>query len=181
MWYTAAAEEEGAVAPAAYGWRGHATANADADHEPALQPGPAYYEQIGDFVDRLMVQLRAYYLENEDSLDSALDGWHGRRLVVSTHYSGLGSAEWSIKYIQKALADRGCDLQVVFFSACDSERKCKKALAAHKQPAKHLFIDLLDRVDPGANPIASNSLPDLMPLSTTTSAHPPAHQPTSHP
>lgn len=118
-----------------------------------LPDGPGSYEDIFDFAEFMLKAVRCGFL-NEGltglTMDQVLRGLHGRRLVLTSSYSGIGSAEWSVKFLVKALAARGCQLQCHVYAVTDISADCRAVLAAHTSPPEHIFGDLRERVPSGA-------------------------------
>ena len=132
-------------------------------HQPKSSPiplpdGPAAYEEIFELADYMIGAVRCGFLNQGLAIDETLNGLQGRSLVLTTNYSGIGSAEWSLKFLQKALAARGCQLQCRVYSVTDISEECRTVLAAHTPPPEHISGDLLERVPAGAMPHKGHKL-----------------------
>ena len=69
-----------------------------------------------------------------------------KQLHITTSYSGVGSAEWVVKFIHRAFKGRGFDVGMQMYSACDNDDHCSEVLSSHKEPPLHCFDNLLDRI-----------------------------------
>ena len=119
------------------------------------EQGPTSYEEIYNFGERLvesfMAQTQAKWSRASDSDEPEfMNMLRDSIIYVTSSYSGIGSAEWSCNFLRRAIRSKlGIDVQFVVYSACDSDNECRKVLLAHRDPAQHIFTDLLDRVDRG--------------------------------
>lgn len=73
-------------------------------------------------------------------------------IVLTTSYSGLGTAECALSMVVEEFARQnpGMPCNVVFYSACDVAPEARQCLLAHGRQSRprHVFGDLLDRLYP---------------------------------
>ena len=115
-------------------------------------PGPASYEELFAWPKRFLRKL-SEFVSNEDQpgVSSGEVFRHHlcsiRRLVLTTSFSGVGSAEVAASMISHELQAEGVwhrdALQV--HSACELRDSCRKVLMAHGKPsgANHVFKDIV--------------------------------------
>jgi hypothetical protein len=110
--------------------------------------GPASFADIFKFADQLVARLMAQAQAAGQQSVPLASQLIGKRLVITSSYSGIGSAEWSMHFIKRALSKVGIEFEVVFYSACDCDPLCRNALANHRQPPLHIFTDIRTRISP---------------------------------
>jgi hypothetical protein len=110
-----------------------------------LPVGPADYLEIYQFANVLLAALTDLPTVGWQ-LAGPVERLRGKTVVMTTSYSGLGSAEWSMKFVQQAFSTAGGGFEVEFYSATDNSKACRSALEAHREPPKHIFGDLRDRI-----------------------------------
>ena len=77
------------------------------------------------------------------ALQSSAVAW---TLACSTHFSGMGTVEVALSMLSvAATAVLGKPLQLLFLSACETNRKCQ-SLLQEMLPGCHVFNNILDRV-----------------------------------
>jgi len=113
--------------------------------------GPSSYKDIYGFVDYLLEHLRAALERHNAGQRHAevLSQLHCKTLLITTDYSGIGSAEWAVRFLKRSLWKIGIQLKVRFFSATDVDKVCRSILFSHREPAEHVFGNLLDRLPQG--------------------------------
>jgi hypothetical protein len=121
---------------------------------PPVRPdefaGPKSFKDIFEFANVLVEK----FLQ-EDTLPGSrprlASEMHQKRIVLTSSYSGIGSAEWAVHFVKHALAKvAGIEIEVLFWSACDRDAVCRNVLKNHKQHPLHIFTDLRDRIPPQA-------------------------------
>eukprot|EP00971_Amphidinium_carterae_P008094 160240-Amphidinium_carterae.1 len=66
-----------------------------------------------------------------------------RQIVVSSSYSGIGSAELGAQMVFQALkAELDVEAHVTHYSACEKNPACVEVLRACAKPPEHIFTDL---------------------------------------
>ena len=88
-----------------------------------------------------------------DEVQSNIDTLFERGITMSTHYSGMGSAECAAAFLLQARAQAhgGHNFKGIDFNhSCDTDPKCRKVLKAHsiESRSRHLFGDIHERVSP---------------------------------
>ena len=110
-------------------------------------PGPEEYEETHklaeQMVDRIIAKLAT---EPGRGVRPELQKEAGLHVVVSTSYSGMGCPEMSCRFLEAALKKHGMNVHFEFFSACEVDKPCQDILMHHKDPPKHIFANLLDRL-----------------------------------
>ena len=117
-----------------------------ADDGP-LPAGPRSFEELVNNTEFTLPRLVSFV--TAISGKSPLEYLNNVTLVVTTSYSGIGTIEWCMLFIQHALATMGCKLNLVLWSATDYACRCRKLLMKHRHPPRHVFGDLLDRLPAG--------------------------------
>ena len=113
-----------------------------------LPSGPTSYESIFEFADDIVKNLakliQAAVLSDKNLIKSLQKGG---RLFVTTSYSGIGSGEWAVRFVERALKKiLGINITVVIYAACDNDARCQRVLSAHDTPPLHRFRDLRERL-----------------------------------
>jgi hypothetical protein len=106
--------------------------------------GPKTWEDVANWPQAVLPRLTQHVLK-KCNLDP-LTGLDQMTVVMTTSYSGIGSAEWAMAFIKKAFESYNCYVEVEFYSACDFAPSCRRMLQQHREPPKHIFGDLQDRV-----------------------------------
>ena len=121
----------------------------NSDEEP---DGPTSYEELFMWPVRLLQKLRTFASSEDQQGESAGDVINRnlraiRRLVLTTSFSGVGSAEVAASMMSQHLQGdalwRSDTLQV--HSVCELKSSCRKVLMAHGSPcrANHVFKDIV--------------------------------------
>lgn len=108
--------------------------------------GPSTFEEAVDFPAWVLPTLLEH-VKQHATLDP-LAALHGKTIVLTTSFSGIGSAEWAMAFIRHALARQGCNVVVRHHSACDTSTLCRSMLSKHASPPDHIFCDLMDKLEP---------------------------------
>ena len=110
-----------------------------------LPDGPKTFMETFAFAEENIKRIRAVA---ESGLGLAcLDR---KRLVLTSSYSGVGTAEWAMRFVVAALNSSGLgQLQVRFYSVADSSPQCRKVLMQFQPPPEHVFGDLKRRMPEG--------------------------------
>ena len=111
----------------------------------SLRVGPKTFQETHNFADALLVDLEKQLGERCADIEDALLQLTVKQLHITTSYSGVGSAEWAVKFIRRAFKGRGFDVGMQMYSACYNDDNCIEVLSYHKEPPLRCFDNLLDR------------------------------------
>lgn len=69
-------------------------------------------------------------------------------IVLTTHFSGMGTSEMALAMIEDMLQQHGISLPMRVHSATDFNQDCRKVLMSYQPPhgPEHVFGDILDRL-----------------------------------
>lgn len=111
-------------------------------------PGPANVQECFEWAPhQLERHIARAALAGEDLLASMLD--RPPHIVLTTTYSGLGSAELAAGMVQTALKAKGVEVQLRCYSATDYNSLCRKTCMHLANPPEHVFGDIMSWIPPG--------------------------------
>lgn len=100
---------------------------AEAAQAGAGVPGPRTYSHIYDFAKVLLQRLEVLTPNTYGSeLREYTRSMNELKIVITTSYSGVGSAEWGAKFVQSGFQDvLGIRVETRFYSATDYSKICR--------------------------------------------------------
>eukprot|EP00959_Pyramimonas_sp_CCMP1952_P468927 9494067-Pyramimonas_sp.AAC.1 len=118
-----------------------------------LPEGPRTHDDIFKFAEHLVERLGTVFAEAGDpkyydTLDERLYLLEGWSVVLTTSYSGVGSAEWAAAFLREALRKKGFWLNFEIYSATEISPGCRDVLKKHADSPAHIFENILDRIPP---------------------------------
>ena len=122
------------------------------DHNDDLPPGPRTLEETMLWCDYAFEKLEPILGEAGRSWSEVASSFSdGCVLALTSHFSGVGTAEMAMSFIIDKFKSLGAgDMDVVCWSATDIDKTCIEILSNHTgtHSPKHVFGDILDRVSP---------------------------------
>ena len=108
--------------------------------------GPETYAEIIGWPSRLLSDMRAHQPQMVTSLQSKFQ----KKIVVTTHYSGLGTAELALLMLERQFASHVAAGEpssgILLYSACEKDPAARSMLLNHTAEAfspQHVFGDIL--------------------------------------
>ncbi|CAE7524520.1 unnamed protein product [Symbiodinium sp. CCMP2456] len=120
-----------------------------AKRKSVASAGPDTYAEIIGWPSRVLSDMRVHQPQMVTSLQSKFQ----KRIVVTTHYSGLGTAELALRMLERQFASHVAEGEpssgIVLYSACEKDPTARSMLLNHTAEAfnpQHVFGDILSRV-----------------------------------
>ena len=110
---------------------------------------PGDQKTLDDFykwADDLFRALKQYFDGLGMDSDAMWEALSKITVVLTTSYSGAGSAEWSLLFLLQAFRGLGYNINIIIYSACDNDKHCQRLLMSHHQRPMHIFSELTSRL-----------------------------------
>ena len=128
--------------------RGSDTIGNGSNQGGSNQGGPQTYHDIFKFAEVSVPRIQDVLETKGIDIEVPLVQLMPKQVVITTSYSGIGSAEWAARFVQKAFNDHGFAVGVTCYSATDLSETCRHVLGRHREPPQHIFQDILSRMSP---------------------------------
>ena len=102
-----------------------------------LPDGPASLNEVHKFLD--------FVIPRVDTLQESLAWWHGKRIIATSRWSGIGGMDVALSEWAVGMRSRGCDVQVSTYSFTEWSLSAQDLLC--KFPCQHICLTINEQFD----------------------------------